>query len=861
MGTCPERSRPGLLRRICSLAIGVASLLAFAVPPAFADLVHGKWELLDPGGSGVSVPSGRRAAGYAWDSTRNRLIVFGGFPTYLNDVWALDLVHDRWTLLEPIGTPPTPRYGASAVYDPAHDRLIVIGGRDAASERIDCWQLSLSDPPTWTEISPPSGAPAPRSFHVACWDAARQRVVMFGGHDGAGMLNDTWALELSGSPAWSAIALGGVRPPARDLAGATYDSARDRMVMFGGWNSQFLNDTWTLSLSNPTQWNALATVHRPPARREIPIAYDSNRDRIVLFGGNDLSFRRDTWELTLSGTVDWQAVTPTGSLPPARYGHASVFAGDRVLILGGNASGIHVADAWALDATTPTWNKLPVTTMPTRNYAAVLDPVANEMLYFGGETVLGLTQDLVAIPLGLAGGPRRIVRPAGPWPSARYAARAVWDGARDRMLMFGGYSDDGGYLNDVWEWRSRPVPGWSPLAVGGAPPPGRFAGGVVLDEPRDRLLVFGGYSLLGFSPTSWNDLWELPLSGPQSQVWSPVTVEGTPPSPRWGFAMHEDPMRARVLVVGGASDVNAPLNDVHALNLSGPTPRWSALTPGGTPPAGRVIFASVREPRGDRLVLFGGFDGGAFRSDAVELKLSEPPTWGTLVPVGGPPAGRDAITAVYDARATRLVVYGGWRTDSSYLDDTWALSWDAPVPVNATLAGAEARPDRVRLRWFCPGAARFVSDVERQAADGRWRSHGAAALEGADVLAFEDLDVAAGERVGYRLNLRGDGESVQIGPTFVDVPSEFELAILSVEPGRSTRETMHVSFTLPKPGEARLTLFDVAGRTLGHQDSGALTAGAHRIEIGASRRLAPGVYLLRLDTKAGSRSAKALVLR
>ena len=34
-------------------------------------------------------PSERRAAGAAYDSQRHRMIVFGGYPTYLNDVWAL----------------------------------------------------------------------------------------------------------------------------------------------------------------------------------------------------------------------------------------------------------------------------------------------------------------------------------------------------------------------------------------------------------------------------------------------------------------------------------------------------------------------------------------------------------------------------------------------------------------------------------------------------------------------------------------------------------------------------------------------------------------------------------------------------
>src|SRR5262245_17959254 len=67
---------------------------------------NGQWKLLSS-----PLPVGRRATGYCYDSLRKRLIVFGGFPVYLGDVWALDLATGIWTQLVPAGSPPPACYG------------------------------------------------------------------------------------------------------------------------------------------------------------------------------------------------------------------------------------------------------------------------------------------------------------------------------------------------------------------------------------------------------------------------------------------------------------------------------------------------------------------------------------------------------------------------------------------------------------------------------------------------------------------------------------------------------------------------------------------------------------------------------
>ena len=65
-----------------------------------------------------------------------------------------------------------------------------------------------------------------------------------------------------------------------------------------------------------------------------------------------------------------------------------------------------------------------------------------------------------------------------------------------------------------------------------------------------------------------------------------------------------------------------------------------------------------------------------------------------------------------------------------------------------------------------------------------------------------------------------------------------------------------VAFTLPDGAPAQLELVDVSGQRWGRREVGSMGAGRHVVPLGGSRRLPPGLYLVRL-----TRGAHALVVR
>ena len=126
------------------------------------------------------------------------------------------------------------------------------------------------------------------------YDSARRRVVMFGGRGGSGLLSDTW--EWDGKQ-WIRMSPG-VSPSARSGHAMAYDSARRRVVLFGGWSSKgYLSDLWEW---DGKMWNPIPAPGVPRARTDAAMAFDAALSKVILFGGYARStYFADTFEYTI----------------------------------------------------------------------------------------------------------------------------------------------------------------------------------------------------------------------------------------------------------------------------------------------------------------------------------------------------------------------------------------------------------------------------------------------------------------------------------------------------------------------------------------------------------------------------------
>jgi hypothetical protein len=283
------------------------------------------------GGAAVVTNPAPRAYGAAtYDAAHGAVVMFGGWDitqTPLNDLWRWDA--RGWTKATP-ATLPAGRILCGLADDTARGRVVLFGGESITGAMLgDTWEWDGAD---WKPHTPLATEPPPRMFPMLTYDAARARTILFGGYDRASssVFGDTWQWDGS---VWTPLSPA-TSPPARDGGGMAYDPVRQRVVLFGGAAaSYYLGDTWEW---DGATWTELTPDVHPAVRAYANMTYDAQRQRVLLFGGNSLGAFGDTWEWD---GVHWtQVVAQLGA--PERYGGAAAYDGElRHLVVFGGYSG------------------------------------------------------------------------------------------------------------------------------------------------------------------------------------------------------------------------------------------------------------------------------------------------------------------------------------------------------------------------------------------------------------------------------------------------------------------------------------------------------------------------------------------
>jgi hypothetical protein len=180
---------------------------------------------------------------------------------------------------------PDPLGYAQLVYDSAARALILYGGQTNSSKIVnDTWVYSCVDK-IWKRMSPaisPSIGEGPMAY-----DSKHDRAILFVTMNffTAKVYSETWAYDLKANT-WTKIDV--PTSPTKGMMGArmVYNSNADRMVLFGGMylSGRMFNDTWLFGYENST-WTLMTGTPRPKGRNFHQMTYDSDDDRVLLWGG------------------------------------------------------------------------------------------------------------------------------------------------------------------------------------------------------------------------------------------------------------------------------------------------------------------------------------------------------------------------------------------------------------------------------------------------------------------------------------------------------------------------------------------------------------------------------------------------
>jgi uncharacterized repeat protein (TIGR01451 family) len=315
-------------------------------------------------------------------------------------------------------------------YDPATNRLVFFAGNriNGTQHLNDTWVLVGADgtagTPQWLPL-PTQNTPAGRDLHAGAYDVRNNVLIVYGGCLGGCTPIDTqvYALDhangLGGTPTWRVVPTTGGPPTMRVGTTATYDAANNRLMVFGGDNGfgGRLNNIWGLSnangLSGPSQWRELTPAAPSPVGRTSHTAeYDYTNNRLIIFGGNTGGGvqTNDVWVLTCANglpvdcTPAWSQLNPTGTPPSARSGHLSLYdqATNRMMIFGGSSGATVLNDMWVLRCAnglgcTPAWSQLDPYGLPIPGRSgtlAVHNSVTNRLVVWSGTGQTDLLADL-----------------------------------------------------------------------------------------------------------------------------------------------------------------------------------------------------------------------------------------------------------------------------------------------------------------------------------------------------------------------------------------------------------------------------------------------------------------------------------
>ncbi|MBL8219613.1 MAG: hypothetical protein JNL62_10305 [Bryobacterales bacterium] len=288
--------------------------------------------------AGSAPPTGRVDGVIAYDERERRIYMFGGRDSRpQNDLWSYSIDAGQWTQLRPSGSPPAARFGHTLLFDAERRRLLLFGGQ-ASGFFSDTWAYDIARN-TWQQIAPGGSGPNERYGHSAILDAARGRMIISHGFTDDGRFDDTWALDLA-TNRWRDISPSNGRPLRRCLHHAVLDTEGNQMLPYGGCASGFgpcpLGDLWSFDLTTH-RWTERTGGIKPPERQWYGKGFDTARRRLILFGGSGASGNlNDTWEYDPARQA-WVQMRFTPA-PAPRSRHEAVFApGLGVVFFGGSA--------------------------------------------------------------------------------------------------------------------------------------------------------------------------------------------------------------------------------------------------------------------------------------------------------------------------------------------------------------------------------------------------------------------------------------------------------------------------------------------------------------------------------------------
>jgi hypothetical protein len=700
-----------------------------------------------------------------------------------------------WSVIPTTSDSLRVRLDAFLAVDPAGDRLVLHGGSANFGDHYgavdDVWTLPLDGPAVWTLVPVTGPLPPVRSYSQRAWDPLGGRVLVHGGSPVAGfpLLTDTWALTVGPPAQWEQIATTGPQIM-RTNGGALVDAAHNRLLLAPGNSGLYpppASDQWVyeLPLAPGGEWAVTPAADSfDVSGYQFSVLHDTRRERLLTAG---TTF---TQAFSLGDGSGWARLWPPDPVVAPEQATGEVLVADpqhEVVWWVGGSELCGFDGVWKLDATDAalwTWYPQPIG-LAGGGHAVALDAAGHQLLMSNNGS-----PDLQISSFGTDGAPSAVVwPPQGNSAPQRVEHSMVVDPVRRQLVVFGGQiylAHFSGYsYADVWTVPLDDLSAWTPLTPAGPGPGARGDHFAFWDDAHDRMVVLGGWRQQGGPIRHYfHDAWALTLAG--SPAWS--KLDSTVWDPPVTGSLTYDPVNRRLFLFH-ADDWSVPPSSTVYTRGVNDEDAWELLATAGDEPGFSAPIAFA--PWCLRLVV-ASTNGSGPQSDevwALDVDRSVP----ALASLESVEASPDRVAIVWRVSGagpftlSRLVDDGGWTTLGPLMPDgqgrvayedrdlspgqrlVYRLAdgartlaeQDVLVPGRTALAFAGARPSPVR------GAARLAFSL------------------GADSpVTLELFDVRGARVLSRRLGVQAAGDHEWTWPETARLRPGLYLARLTTNAGR-----------------------------------------------------------------------------
>ena len=449
---------------------------------------------------------------YDPNRARTLLLTHGTFQQTHTETWEWDGV--QWTRRTPALSPPV-LFAAARTYDHHRKRAVFFAGTSQTWE----WDGSNWSARTTTNL--------PRWYqgNPMVYDPVQRRSQLYLLENKALCLWDWDGL------AWSRSAIQPLSVQGSGPSLAAYDWPRFRAVTIL-W-SEARVETWE---TDPWQWQLRRVIAIPERRWDSAIAYDTDRKRLVLYGGQAglKSDFADTWEW--DGSV-WTQFAVNGPGPRERHALFYHPVLRRTFLVAGFDRNYmwNPSDLWEWNGSRWAFRgPVPSDLYSLEQKGTAYDSARNRLVMHarGGSSWEYSTWEWDMV------GFRRAAPTVHPQPQPRHDYAMVYDSERRTTVLVSSPLPGPDPVWEIWEWGGER---WSHVAYARGPSP-RRGFSLAYDPVRRCVVLFGGDDGQRVSAETWE--WD-------GAAWTLLAPSSNLLTPRaWASMCFDETWRELVLIGG-----------------------------------------------------------------------------------------------------------------------------------------------------------------------------------------------------------------------------------------------------------------------------------------------------------------------